>query len=500
MTHLLICREYPPAPYGGGGIGTYLATMARLLAQAGEQVHVIAQQHPAATSARDESIEGRLVVHRVPVDRPLGMVDDRAWQQGLLNAFAETVVPSQAFAWQAAVLAEDLIGREAVDVIEAQEYEAPLYALFLRRARGLARGRTVPVVVHLHSPSELVFEHNGTTGRADARLLPELEAYTIRSADGWLCPSRGLAAHVESRYGLPAGSVAVIPYPLGDVPGVPARDAETWRSGPVLYVGRLEARKGVHEWAAAAAAVAPEYPAQVFAFVGADTPVGATGTGSVRTMLQAAVSAAGPSRFLFSDAVPRPALGRYRAAARVAVVPSRWENYPYTCMEAMASGVPVLVTPGGGMAEMIEDGACGWIAAGADAASLTVTLRRALATPPDTLKDMGVRAAARIRSVCDNETVVARHLAFKQALHVQGTRPSPPLVAPLELPEPLAGRPSRRATRGIQTDTLTPGDVLAAPLAQKVAIARRALAEPRHIARWLAWHARRVAAQVTGQP
>jgi len=41
MKHLIIFSEYPPAP--GGGIGTHVWNMARLLADSGETIHVIGQ-------------------------------------------------------------------------------------------------------------------------------------------------------------------------------------------------------------------------------------------------------------------------------------------------------------------------------------------------------------------------------------------------------------------------------------------------------------------------
>jgi len=33
-----------------------------------------------------------------------------------------------------------------------------------------------------------------------------------------------------------------------------------------------------------------------------------------------------------------------------------WENFPYTCLEAMSCGKPVIASGSGGLAEIIEDG------------------------------------------------------------------------------------------------------------------------------------------------
>src|SRR5262245_33342635 len=65
MKHLIICREYPPAP--GGGIGTYVFHIARLLAESGEIVHVIGGLKEGSEQKVEEKCGGRLLIHRVPV-------------------------------------------------------------------------------------------------------------------------------------------------------------------------------------------------------------------------------------------------------------------------------------------------------------------------------------------------------------------------------------------------------------------------------------------------
>ena len=136
MNHLIISREYPPSAYSAGGIGAYVEHIARLLAEHGETVHVIAQLWPGAPRRRETRLDGRLIIHRVPLDEPLPLSDRAAAHAAILNAFSESVAPSQAFQWQAALLASSLVDTAAIDVIEAQDYEAPAYYLLLRRARG----------------------------------------------------------------------------------------------------------------------------------------------------------------------------------------------------------------------------------------------------------------------------------------------------------------------------------------------------------------------------
>jgi glycosyltransferase involved in cell wall biosynthesis len=46
--------------------------------------------------------------------------------------------------------------------------------------------------------------------------------------------------------------------------------------------------------------------------------------------------------------------GVYRAAA-VCVIPSLYENFPYTCLEAMASGCAVVASDAGGIPEIVTN-------------------------------------------------------------------------------------------------------------------------------------------------
>jgi len=342
-----------------------------------------------------------------------------------------------------------------------------------------------------------VYTENQCQARPDYVPLTRLEAYTIQAADALMCPSRFLARSVEFHYGLGRGGVEVIPYPLGTA-SVSRRTARTWRDGSISYVGRLEPRKGVSEWVEAATAVAAEDPSAHFSFVGADTTVGDQ---SLRGLLRARIPPAMQPRFAFSEIVPRPRLTAHRAGARIAVVPSRWDNFPYTCIEAMASGLPVLASPNGGMAEMIEDGRTGWIAAGSDPGSLAAALRRALLSSPNILAEMGAAAAESIRALCGNEAIVARHLAFKREVVSRGCRPLAAIPAsPVPLPDPGAARREPATMRGMQTDTMTPMEILRAPRAQQAAMIRRALANPAYVARWLAWHTRRLTVNRIGRP
>ena len=446
MRHLIICPEYPPAPIPPGGIGTYVRHISRLLAEAGETAHVIGPLWEGAPNRTEEACGGRLVIHRVSHDEPLRRGTDPAISMMEQAGLLPSDFRRQSFSWQAGVLAEILVDEAGIDVIEAQEYDAPLYYFLLRRTLGVGPKRQPPCVTHLHSPTEFIARNNGWDAlMPDYLIAKRLEDFIISTADTLLCPSRYLARNVEAHYGLGPNSVSVIPLPIGDTPVI-ERAGAVWSEGSICYFGRLEPRKGVIEWVDAAVAVAGEHPSAQFEFIGADLPY--TSKLTVRQYVEGKIPDRLKPRFRFHGSMPRAKLFRFLGQARMAVVPSRWENFPNTCVEAMCSGLPVIVSPEGGMAEMVRDGETGWLAGNARSDGLATALRRALATLPSRIEEMGRQATMDIHRMCDNGKIVESHIDFRRRVLDRGANRS--LRLPVNLPwaaRPLFDDSARRAPR-----------------------------------------------------
>lgn len=422
MKHLIVSREFPPAPYAPGGIGAYVVNIARLLVDRGETVHIIAQRWDGAPVPREVLCDGRLIVHRIgeqdipdfPKERDL----DRLHRE--LNGLKATTFPTQWFAWHTAFLAEQLIEDEGIDVIEGQEWEAPLYYLLLRRSIGMGPERRPPCIVHLHSPTRFIRHFNGALSTPQSyALMKRMEEFCIRSADALLCPSRTFAAQCRREYGLPEDAIEIIHLPVGFAPAL-ERSAETWSNGSICFVGRLEPRKGIIEWMEAATRVAQDDPAVHFDFVGDDV-------WGLRKPLLGRVPRALRHRFRFHGSKTKAQLPHYLSRAKAAVVPSRWENFPNVCIEAMSSGLPVISTRMGGMVELLEDGRTGWLTPDTGVSGmvdgLAAALRRCLAASPGERAAMGAAAAQAVRSLCDNQATVDAHIAFRGGLARAGARP-----------------------------------------------------------------------------
>ena len=412
MKHLIVSREYPPAAYPPGGIGAYVANIARLMAEQGETVHVIGQRWKGAPEVRQSFFGGRLIVHRIGEgDIPGGVAagaDARIAQE--LEGLKRSDFPAHWFAWHAAFLAERLIDGEGIDVVEGQDWEAPLYYLLLRRALGIGSQKHPPCIVHLHSPSQIIRHYNGAmSAPRQYATMKRMEDFSIKAADALLCPSHYFARQCEEHFGLAPDRIKVIHLPVGFTPLV-ERALEIWARGSICFVGRLEPRKGIIEWIEAAARVANEDSDVHFDFVGADI-------WRLKRIFRRRLPRRLRPRFRFHGSASRDDLPGFLGRASCAVVPSRWENFPNVCIEAMSSGLPVIATRLGGMVELIEDGRSGWLAPDTGVSGmvdgLAEALRRCLAASPDERASMGRAAAETVRRVCDNERTVKRHIEVR---------------------------------------------------------------------------------------
>ncbi len=70
------------------------------------------------------------------------------------------------------------------------------------------------------------------------------------------------------------------------------------------------------------------------------------------------------------------------------VLSSRWEGLPYTIIEAMMAGLPVVATKVGGVPELVEDGVTGFLVPPKDPEALAQALQK-LIDGPELRKKMG---------------------------------------------------------------------------------------------------------------
>lgn len=387
----IVSREYPP--FYGGGIGSYARWIVPALTAAGVRVHVITEAHDRVC-ARVE-VDGLVTVHRVPLAIGRG---------GWTSAAAR-------FSINAGRCAARLWRTGKIDLVEFAECEAAGGAMLLTR-HGAGRP---PTVVQLHTPSEQLFVLRSLTARAlDASLETYFlaERLALRLADGVLAPSRFIADWAEEHYGLPVAP-SVIPYATGPLPAAPPPAAGEGLT--VLYIGRIEPRKGVESLFRAWGKVARAHPDATLVLAGADTS-GAPDGGSMRAYLTEVLDPGARDRVRFLGRLEPGVLQGEYARADLCVIPSLWENFPNTCIESMSNARAVLVGDAGGMREMIGASGAGETFRAGDADDLAARLGSMLAEGRGGLADRGRAARARIETMCDPARIAALRIVHARGV------------------------------------------------------------------------------------
>jgi glycosyltransferase involved in cell wall biosynthesis len=121
-------------------------------------------------------------------------------------------------------------------------------------------------------------------------------------------------------------------------------------------------------------------------------------------------------------------------SAAVFALPSYEEALPTSLLEAMAAGVPAVVSPVGGMPEFVTEGVTGFLVAPGDVATLQRLLQKLLLD-----RTLGARmaAAAResVRLRCAPERVLARLEALYATLGLQAFGDTRPPLAAVDVNE-----------------------------------------------------------------
>lgn len=147
-------------------------------------------------------------------------------------------------------------------------------------------------------------------------------------------------------------------------------DATDRESPYLLFFGRLSVEKGVDTLLRAFDAALPNLPRDMRLVVVGDGPDAAEFK-ALASSLDCA------SRIEFAGYQTGDALQAYVERASLAIASSRWrENMPYSIVEALAAGTPVIGTNIGGIPELVDEGKTGFICEPGDVSSMADAISR----------------------------------------------------------------------------------------------------------------------------
>ena len=213
----------------------------------------------------------------------------------------------------------------------------------------------LPLVVHFHGPWAAESKMEGGTGRS-VRVKAWIERRVYRRAHQFIVLSDAFKKVLSESYHVDESQIRIVPGGVDtDCFAIPftqmeARERLGWPVDRpiVLSVRRLARRMGLERLIEAVGRVRHEVQ---------DVLVLVVGKGQLRSELEARIRDSGLSRHVrLLGFLPEGDLPLAYRAADISIVPSTaLEGFGLTTVESLAAGTPVLVTPSGGLPEVVRD-------------------------------------------------------------------------------------------------------------------------------------------------
>ena len=348
-----LTTEYPTEGFTGG-IGSYVRQMAQSLVDLGHSVFVLFHT-PAAEGI---SWDGQVPIHKFHAS---GLGSQLPWPLGR----GASIVFARRLA--------DLVKELDLDILEAPEW------LGLTAFLSMAKPQKLRVIVRLHTCSSIIRSSNNLQPaslreRIDNVRRDWAEKHAILTADAVTAVSKAIGGQTKSALRLRNADFEVVPNSVNASAFSQCEDNGIARP-VVLFVGRLEWRKGPDLLIRAVPTVLKTQPDVVFRFAGLDT-LTAPGGASMKSYLESLLPGGAKASVEFCGHLgPAQLEGMFREAS-VCVFPSRYEGLPMVCLEAMARGKAILTTDLPGFCELISDGETGVIVKGEDPQALASALTK----------------------------------------------------------------------------------------------------------------------------
>lgn len=375
MRVLLVSWEYPPVVVGG--LGRHVHHLALQLRDQGHDVVVLSRQptgsDPRSNPTSDQRVDGiRLIM---AAEDPLALdfgTDMMPWVLSMGHSMLRAGLRLAGFnptAGEDAGHGAGSVGRPWVpDVVHAHDW------LAAHAAVGLAEAFDAPLVATIHATE--AGRHSGWVSGPVNRQVHSTEWWLANEADAVITCSRSMSDEVNRLFGPGIAQLHTIANGI-DVELWPYRDRNTIaaRSGSprLLYVGRLEYEKGVQDLISALARVRRTHPGTTLTIAGDGTQAEWLRTVARDQRVLRAVE--------FTGALDHEELVAQLHSADALVIPSRYEPFGIVALEGAATGIPIIATTAGGLADFIRPGETGVSVDPADVAGLTAAIRGVLDDP-----------------------------------------------------------------------------------------------------------------------
>jgi len=333
----LVSREL--YPFQKAGIGVYVYNLSKTLAQHGHRVFIVTSKDNQTKYSCTEFGDQNITVLGVDVFSELRLFEEFNFM----------------YSYGVYCVLVKLIEEVTIDIIEFADYFGEsFFSVLYKKVTGKLLG--IPFVMKLHTPTFECNVHNGLL--EPANVMTQQEDFAIQKIDYVYAISDFMKYTIETR--LQRDDIEVL-YNMIEIFRDNRMDKsdEIIKDRYVLYVGRLEDRKGIDILIKAAVKLLNSVTKNIkFIIIGKDVISGKSYKTVKSEMIEIIPDSLQPY-FEWKDPLGHDELKKYYQNALVSVFPSRFEGFGNVCVEAMGMGSPVIVANKTAMIEIIDDGKFG---------------------------------------------------------------------------------------------------------------------------------------------
>ena len=366
---VLVSRDFPPNH--SGGIATFSRDLAQSLAAQGHVVHVIAQ----SPDINRVDFEHGVWVHRM-VMRTIERSPEAHARK----------IPEHIWSWSAVALEEArrIATHRRIDVVEAPVWDGEGAAFLL--------DGTWPLVTSLHTTLHFWMEshpekkHDREWLASFGNPMLQLETDLMTQSSAIRANSEAIVREIEAHYHFRFDQARLRVVPHGMAGRERGARASATPGTEILFVGRLEQRKGIDVLLAAIPAVMEKDVQARFRIIGDDSLTGPDGKTYRASFVKQYANQPWFGNVVFEGRVSDAVLDQAYAGTDIFVAPSRFESFGLVFLEAMREGKAVIGCRAGGMPEVVQDGVTGLLVPPGDADALAQAILRLV-------QDRGLRAS-----------------------------------------------------------------------------------------------------------
>ena len=384
MRVAFLTTEYPTERYFAGGLASYLHRVTTALIEGGHDAEVFTLSH-----VDERTRDGFTLVHRVKRQTRFQRLLGKAPYFGRGAGYADVMLPG----WNLAAALHRRHREAPFDVVQASNY----------RACGLiaALWNRIPLVTRISSYEPAMRAMYGKPLTQQQRYLEKAEILQVRWSAATYAPSVLLADMLKVKEAL---NVRVIEPPFSLEPPPPGLPPLCKGLTPGIYglffgfVGRL---KGCDRLVNVLPGLLDRNPELKFVFIGPTGPISRVeDKGRFDDYIRRKLRAYTDQRVFVLGQQRPPTLLPFVQGARFVVLPSRIDNLPNACMEAMALRRVVIGTYGASFEQLLEDGINGFLVSQDDDGDLASCMERVWRMHPqerDRIGDRAVQTLQRMR-------------------------------------------------------------------------------------------------------